>query len=288
MFTSLIALAVAIGAVLGLVITLALASLVLGALERYFGGPKITYLTSNKSKKGFAFAFNWDESKEPAKIDYIKVKLFNPKGNPSQLEMITSFGPYKTSCVEDLDLGEVWSKFIGATHFDEAQILVEVGSSTDGVVFQFNYNGKSFKSLLDSAKESAQSYIAKNNKDAAKSKAEEYSIPERSFIATEVQGKGAYLKIATNPIFADKFSPLTGGSSTAGEAKESVPNFLISKVWIEPGCIVCDACEGIYPEVFEVTADTCIIRAGAPLDNGLLVQEAAEACPVEVIKYTAA
>ncbi|ATH09516.1 hypothetical protein BIY24_08700 [Halobacteriovorax marinus] len=57
---------------------------------------------------------------------------------------------------------------------------------------------------------------------------------------------------------------------------------------MEPGCIVCDACEAIYPEVFEVTDDTCIIRPGAPLDNGVLVEEAAEACPVEVIKFTKA
>ena len=71
-------------------------------------------------------------------------------------------------------------------------------------------------------------------------------------------------------------------------AVESVPNFAVSKVWIEPGCIVCNACEDIFPEVFEVLADTCIIRPGAPLDDGLKVEEAAEACPVEVIKFTKA
>jgi ferredoxin len=59
-------------------------------------------------------------------------------------------------------------------------------------------------------------------------------------------------------------------------------------VWIEPGCIVCNACEDIYADVFEVKPDGCIIRASAPLDFGLRIQEAAEGCPVEVIKFTKA
>ncbi|MCB9091049.1 MAG: ferredoxin [Halobacteriovoraceae bacterium] len=78
-----------------------------------------------------------------------------------------------------------------------------------------------------------------------------------------------------------------GGGGAAGAAAGGAPaeNFAVSKVWIAPGCIVCNACEDIYPEVFDVQADTCIIRPNAPLDNGLKIQEAAEACPVEVIKF---
>ena len=62
----------------------------------------------------------------------------------------------------------------------------------------------------------------------------------------------------------------------------------ILSVWIEEGCITCDACEDIFPQVFEVTADSCIIRPDAPLNDGLKVMDAAEACPVEVIKFTRA
>jgi cytochrome b6-f complex iron-sulfur subunit len=65
---------------------------------------------------------------------------------------------------------------------------------------------------------------------------------------------------------------------------------LITKVWIEPGCIVCDACETSSPEVFEVLDDTCIIRPAAltaeftkPRTESII--EAAEECPVDVIKY---
>lgn len=79
----------------------------------------------------------------------------------------------------------------------------------------------------------------------------------------------------------------------------------ITKVWIEEGCIVCNACETTAPEVFSVTEETCKIRAEVRVDGQLSpnldeksplsgtigadladqIQEAAEGCPVEVIKY---
>jgi len=65
---------------------------------------------------------------------------------------------------------------------------------------------------------------------------------------------------------------------------------VVTKVWIAPGCIVCDACENDCPEVFDVREDTCLIRPSAmkaeflrPLTPSILV--AAEGCPVEVIKF---
>lgn len=65
---------------------------------------------------------------------------------------------------------------------------------------------------------------------------------------------------------------------------------LVTKVWIEEGCIVCDACETASPEVFEVLDETCIIRPAAlsaeftkPRTDSII--EAAEECPTDVIKY---
>lgn len=67
---------------------------------------------------------------------------------------------------------------------------------------------------------------------------------------------------------------------------------LVTKVWIAPGCIVCDACETTAPDVFQVLHDegTCIIRPDA-LDMEFtkprtddIIQASAE-CPVDVIKY---
>ncbi len=65
---------------------------------------------------------------------------------------------------------------------------------------------------------------------------------------------------------------------------------VITKVWIEDGCIVCDACETAAPDVFEVLEDTCIIRPAALTPDftkprsGEIV-DAAEECPVDVIKF---
>ncbi len=65
---------------------------------------------------------------------------------------------------------------------------------------------------------------------------------------------------------------------------------LITRVWIEEGCIVCDACETAAPEVFDVQEDTCLIHPEAlepeftkPLT--LAIIDAAEECPVDVIKF---
>jgi len=68
---------------------------------------------------------------------------------------------------------------------------------------------------------------------------------------------------------------------------------VVTKVWIEPGCIVCDACETTAPTVFQVTEDSCIIRPEAlnptftkPITQ--LIIDAALECPVDVIKYETA
>jgi cytochrome b6-f complex iron-sulfur subunit len=65
---------------------------------------------------------------------------------------------------------------------------------------------------------------------------------------------------------------------------------IVTKVWIAPGCIVCDACENDCPEVFDVQEETCLIRPAAlkaeflgPLTPS--IQVAAEGCPVDVIKF---
>ena len=42
----------------------------------------------------------------------------------------------------------------------------------------------------------------------------------------------------------------------------------IFSVYIEEGCITCDACEEAAPEVFEVTDDTCFIKSDVRLDGG--------------------
>ena len=78
----------------------------------------------------------------------------------------------------------------------------------------------------------------------------------------------------------------------------------ITKVWIEEDCITCDACEDILPEVFTVTDDSSFIKAEVREDGKFdrnsgfsvikpefraeysdIIEEAAEACPVDIIKF---
>lgn len=59
----------------------------------------------------------------------------------------------------------------------------------------------------------------------------------------------------------------------------------INRVWIEEGCIACGNCEGICPEVFYVT-DEAHVKEDVDFnefEDG--IQEAAESCPVDVIKF---
>ena len=79
----------------------------------------------------------------------------------------------------------------------------------------------------------------------------------------------------------------------------------ITKVWIEEGCIVCNACEAECPDVFHVTDTSCNVN-GSVREDGLdtenvnemsplsgsygtdleaAIEAAAAGCPVEVIKY---
>ena len=66
----------------------------------------------------------------------------------------------------------------------------------------------------------------------------------------------------------------------------------IRSVWIEEGCISCNLCEDLVPEVFEVPAggtSRTVRRYEKQLKKGgeamvERVRDAAESCPVEVIQ----
>ncbi len=289
MSTSLIAMGVAIFMVINLVVGLAALSLLFGTFDTLFGKPKLTVLRATKNGNFFAFGFKWNPAKEPAAIDTIKLRLFNPWGTPTQVELAQAFESKRSSFALEANMGPAFIDFLGAKNFELAIVQVEVLSARDGVTFAFEMKGPKFRRMIEDANLTVDEFIKENKLDSAKTSKPPIEIPIRSFIADTVPGRGPMLKVATNPQFAGDFSAAptsTGGAG--GAAAAAVPNFAVAKVWIEPGCIVCNACEDIYKDVFEVLADTCIIRPNAPLDDGLRMQEAAEACPVEVIKFTKA
>lgn len=282
---------VAIFLVINLVVGLAALSLLFGTFETLFGKPKLTILRSTKSGNYFAFGFQWSSAKEPAQIDQIGIRLFNPFGNPTQVEVSQTFDAKTTSFATEVEMGPGFIDLLGAKNFDVALVQVVVKSSKSGVAWQFDMKGPKFRKLVSEAQLTADQFIKAKGLDTAKESKPPIDIPIRSFIADTVPGKGAQLAIPTNPAFAAQFAGTAAPTTTGGAGGAQTPaaeNFKVAKVWIEPGCIVCNACEDIYKEVFEVKADTCIIRPNAPLDDGLRIQEAAEACPVEVIKFTKA
>ena len=274
----LISMVIAIILSLGLLLSIGGLSLLSGAMEFFFGGPKVELLKTGLGDNGFAFGFKWNDEKEPAKFDQIKLRLFNPFGDPTQIEVSKQFTPQGQSFAMDMDFGVGFSSFLKARGLNSALVQIEISSTRSGIFRQFDMKGHGFLQKLKEASQTAEDFQSKYKNEKKKPI---YFQTKRNFIADPIPASNKKLKIATNPEFAGDFAA-TGGQAAA------VENFAISKVWIDPGCIVCDACEGIYPEVFEVLEDSCIIRPNAPLDDGIRMEEAAEACPVEVIKYTKA
>ena len=63
---------------------------------------------------------------------------------------------------------------------------------------------------------------------------------------------------------------------------------IVEKVWVTPGCIVCDLCEDVCPEVFRVTQTDVFITSDGYSHPELYskgIIESAIGCPVDVIKY---
>lgn len=64
-----------------------------------------------------------------------------------------------------------------------------------------------------------------------------------------------------------------------------MPVLNMNKVWIIDGCISCGLCSDMCPEVFRME-DVAVVIPGADLNSHENdIKEAAESCPVEVIKY---
>jgi len=281
--TTFVAMLVAIIVGVGLLVTIGALSLLSGALNFLFVKPKIEILKSKFGKEGFAFSFHWDQDAEPVRFDRVRVKLQNPFGNPSQIEVIRDFDPSGVDFVRDVEMGKPLENILSASNIEKALVEVTMIASKDSQFHTISFKGQEFIDKFSmatvTAEELASKYVVVKEKP-------KFEIPERSFISPPLPKSAKALKLATNPIFAGDFAG--AGASGAGPAAAAVADFSVTKVWIEPGCIVCDACEAIEPDVFDVQETTCVIRPGAPLDHGLKIQEAAEACPVEVIKFTKA
>ena len=60
----------------------------------------------------------------------------------------------------------------------------------------------------------------------------------------------------------------------------------ITKVWIEEGCTACGLCSDICPQVFILEDLATVVQGLKYSDYEEQIKEAAESCPVVLIKYT--
>lgn len=59
----------------------------------------------------------------------------------------------------------------------------------------------------------------------------------------------------------------------------------VVKVWIEEGCTACGVCSDICPSVIKMEDEAAVIE-GVDYNNfESEIKEAAESCPVEIIKF---
>jgi len=59
----------------------------------------------------------------------------------------------------------------------------------------------------------------------------------------------------------------------------------LTRVWVEDGCILCNICAELSPEVFVIEGELCDVRPEADLDeHEESIRQAAIDCPVGVIR----
>ncbi len=106
--------------------------------------------------------------------------------------------------------------------------------------------------------------------------------PKPAAAAAPAATGAAVAAVATLPAEGIAESGILGVESPTGETGT------VSKVWIIPGCIVCDLCEDTAAEVFHVTETTSVVQLDGQARWGEWsdrIIESAVGCPVNVIKY---
>ena len=60
----------------------------------------------------------------------------------------------------------------------------------------------------------------------------------------------------------------------------------LNRVWVDEGCILCNLCAEVAPEVFVVEDEHCWVRPDAEIDeHEETIRQLAIDCPVSVIRY---
>jgi ferredoxin len=60
----------------------------------------------------------------------------------------------------------------------------------------------------------------------------------------------------------------------------------ITKVWVKEDCTACGVCADICPEIFEIKDIATVIEGVNYAAYEAQIKDAADSCPVEVIKFS--
>jgi ferredoxin len=250
-------------------------------ISRTLGGLRATFVKLESSETPLGLKIEWDSESYPHEVYRVRVDFYELiRGGRSTSFSYTFEGKSfkRKSFVLPLQLTEEQKQMLtdsgldgSKRSLDNSQVQIEIETTTNETE---RYKIAKRKIII----------ILANGKTFEKSKTVDILDPiaqDRGALLTRVF---AWKKVADT---AEEGIKKAGAPKAAGGPAAPV-NFLVTKVWIEPGCIVCDACENEAPDVFWVKDDTCIVRDNAPLDNAGAIAAAAEGCPVDVIKFTTA
>ncbi|MEI7440841.1 MAG: ferredoxin [bacterium] len=244
-------------------------------LNNVWGGLKVKFLTTPENP--LSLLVSWDNESYEIKVTRIKLDFIElvPGGRALSHSFTFEDSSAKNkSFVLALKLSE-----------DEIKILTDAGLSTHPRALKQStisvevetLNGETRRFKIPKAK------FIKSLSDTIEIDSETEIVTDKNPDSWSVQTRVFPWKKVEEEVEAPKSAVKAAGGAPAPRAPV---DFAVTKVWIEPGCIVCDACEAEAPLVFWVKDDTCIVRENAPLDDAAAIKAAAEGCPVDVIKFT--
>lgn len=248
-------------------------------VSRTFGGLRASFVRTESTEEPLGIKVEWDNESYPHEVFRVRLDFYELVRGGRSTSFSYTFegrGFKKKSFVIPITLNE-----------EQKQMLL--GPGVDGTQRAID-NSHVQVEVETTANETQRFKISK----AKLIRVLKASAPVRKTTDLDIldplpHDRGALLtrvfswKKAAEPAAAE--GKKAAGPKSAGGPAAPV-NFIVTKVWIEPGCIVCDACENEAPDVFWVKEDTCIVRDNAPLDNAGAIAAAAEGCPVDVIKFT--
>ena len=129
MNTSFLAMGLALLMTLGLLVGVAVLSFLSGTFSFLFSRPCIQILKSLKGENGFAFSFSGGTTSSDESFDQVRIRLYNPFGNPNQVDIFGKFPPSRGSFAQDVDLGPGYRQLDNAKNANQATVQIEISQN---------------------------------------------------------------------------------------------------------------------------------------------------------------